>query len=199
MRRKYENAYRSFQHQGPQIFVISVFLVGIVTGSLFLNSQGQANHSMDEISNLVDGFILTINTNTIPNTHLFARSFFTYSSQVVFIWALGLFPISLPFVGLLVGAKGFSYGFTSSFFMIHYKLKGFLLSLAAYGVQGTVLVYLVFLLASKAIELGRADFGDHQKMYLRYLLVGLICAGIISLYESYLVPLLIQYIVATFF
>ena len=198
LRRKYERSYKPLQDQMPYLIILTIFLVGIIFGSLFSNSLELDDHVM-EVSKLIDQFIGNINSQAIPSSYLLIRSFMTYSKPIIFIWLFGLFPITIPFIGLLIGIQGFSYGFTTSFLIIQYNLKGFLLCLAAYGVQGTLFVIMIFILSGEAIRFGRKDKAVSPKVYLLYLLVAILGVGIISLYESYVVPVLIQQVIVTFF
>lgn len=200
MRRKYGRNYKSFKNQIPQISIVIVFIIGIIIGSLFSNTL---YNSMDseaiEITKLVEGFIVNINLNGLSSSYLLRRSLLTYGKQVLFIWLFGLFSITMPFIGLLVAVQGFSYGFTTSFFVMQYNLKGLLLCFAAYGIQGTLFVCIMFMLSVEGIRFAKKDSGVNSKVYLIYLLVAMFCTTILSLYESYIAPILIQNTITTFF
>lgn len=174
--------------------------MGIMIGSLFANSlDGLADSGFLEISRLVDSFILKANSNQLYDPYVMGASFLTYSKQVFLIWLFGLFPLTIPLIGLLLGFQGFSYGFTSSFFLMKYNLKGLVLCFGAYGVHGTLFVLMIFLLSIEAIRFGKKDQAVSPKVYLIYLLVAIISVGLVSLYEAYIVPLVIQNIIRLLF
>lgn len=188
------------KYESTQIFIFSIFLVGIILGSLFSNTLDPAIETdVVEISNLVSGFIASISLNGLSSSSLLGSSLVTYGKQVLLIWALGLFPITIPFIGLLVGIQGFSYGFTTSFFVMEYNLKGLLLCLGAYGVQGTLFVFILFLLSIEATRFGKNDRAVSRKIYFIYLLASILGVCVISLYEAYVVPRIIQGIITRFF
>lgn len=200
MGQKYRRSYQSFKKNIPQVFVILTFFMGIIIGSLFSNSLDSLTDSgLVEISKLVDGFILKANSNQLYDPYIMGASFLTYSKQVILIWLFGLFPITIPLIGVLLGLQGFSYGFTTAFFVIKYNFKGLLLCMGAYGLHGTLFVLLIILLSIEAIRFGRKDRAVSPKVYFIYLLVAIISVGLISLYEAYLVPLIMQNIIRLVF
>ncbi|HHX60754.1 MAG TPA: hypothetical protein GX707_08575 [Epulopiscium sp.] len=200
MRRKYGRSYTSFKNQMPQILICSIFIMGVVIGSLFSNTlDSSIDSGAFETSQLVNGFIVNINLNGLSNSYLLGRSILTYGKQVALIWLFGLFPATIPLIGLLVGVQGFSYGFTTSFFVMEYNLNGVLLCLAAYGIQGTLFVIVMFLLSIEAFRFAKKDMAVSPKMYLLYLLVAIGAVIMIALYESYIAPVIIQEIITTFF
>lgn len=184
----------------PEIIIFAVFVTGIIIGSLFCNSLDSSTDSgAAEVSKLVDGFITNINLNGLPDSYLVGRSFFTYGKQVLFIWVFGLFALTIPLMGLIIGIQGFSYGFTTSLFVIKYNFKGLLLCFGAYGLQGAVFVYIMYVLSSEAISFVRKEAQVSPKRYFINLLIALVGVGFIALYESYVMPMVIQLIIQTFF
>jgi len=200
LRRKYGRKHRSFINQLPEIIIVSIFCLGIIIGSLFANQLYKPMSSqIEEVEKVVESFIININVNNVPRLYLFTRALITYSKQIVFIWLFGLFTMTIPLVGLLVGVLGFSYGFTTSFFMIQYNLKGLLVCLAAYGIQGTLFASIVFLLSIESIEYSKKEKTINFKTYAIYLLLALLLAMVLALVEAYIAPILIQQTISTFF
>lgn len=188
------------KHERTGIYIVAIFLAGIIIGSLFSNTLDPSiDKQAAEISGLVSNFISTTNNNGLPRAYLLSSSLLTYGKQVILIWLFGLFPITIPLIGLLVGIQGFSYGFTTAFFVMEYNLKGFLLCLGAYGVQGTVFVLIMFLLATEAVRFGRKDRPVSPKIYLTYLFAAIVGISLVSVYETYGAPMIIQEIMIRFF
>lgn len=180
--------------------IVTLFCVGMMMGSLFSNKLYMPMDSqMKEIESLVDNFIVNININSLPRPYLFTRSLITYGKQVLLIWLFGLFSLTIPLIGLLVGVLGFSYGFTTSFFVMKYNLKGLLICFAAYGIQGTLFTVMIFLLATESIGFGKKEKTISLKPYMIYLFTGITFVVILSLYEAYLAPIFIQHTITTFF
>lgn len=189
---------RNYDQAG--LFIFAIFFAGIILGSLFSNTLDPTiDPKVADVSSLVSGFIDNTNHNGLSNSYLLGSSFMTYGKQVVLIWGFGILPITIPLISLLVGVQGFSYGFTTSFFVMEYNLKGLLLGLGAYGVQGTLFVFIMILLAIEATRYGRKNRPVSAKIYFVYLLVSVIGVGVISLYETYIAPRVIQEIITRFF
>ncbi len=188
------------KYERTGIFMMVIFFTGIIIGSLFSNTLDPAmNSDVAGVSTLVGSFIANINTNGLPSSYLLWSSLMTYGKQMLLIWAFGLFPITIPFIALLVGVQGFSYGFTTSFFMMEYNLKGLILCLGAYGVQGTMFVLMMFLLSTEAARFGRGHMTVSPKIYFMYLLVAIVGVSAVSVYETYVAPKVIQAIITRMF
>lgn len=180
--------------------IVSIFCVGIIIGSLFSNQlHNPTNSQIEEVEKLIESFIVNINVNSIPKSYLFTRALVTYSKQVLLIWLFGLFALTIPLIGLLVGVLGFSYGFTTSFFVIQYNLKGLLICLAAYGIQSTLFASIIFLLSMESIRYAQKEKTINFKTYVIYLLVAILLAIILALFEAYIAPIFIQQTITTFF
>lgn len=191
LRRKYEKT---------NIAIFSIFITGVIIGSVFANNLDRSiDSSAAEVSQLVSGFIINTNINEFSSLYLFGRSFLTYSKHLVLIWLLGLFKLAAPLIGLLVGILGFSYGFTTSFFIMEYSLKGLSLCLATYGFQGTIFVFINFILSIEALRFVRKDRAVSSKIYLLYLLASIFGVFMIALYEAYIAPIIIQDMLRSFF
>ena len=200
MRRKYGRKYKSFKNQLPQIIIVSLFCIGIIMGSLFSNQlHTPMNSQMKEIESLDENFIVNININSLPKSYLFTRSIITYGKQVLLIWLFGLFSLTIPLIGLLVAVFGFSYGFTTSFFVMKYSLKGLLICFAAYGIQGTLFTCMIFLLAMESAGFAKKEKTLSLKIYMIYLFAGIVFVMMLSVYEAYIAPILIQHTIRTFF
>jgi len=200
LRRKHGRKYKLFTNQLPQVVIISIFCVGIIIGSLFSNQlHNPTSSQMQEVEKLIESFIVNINVNNVPKSYLFTKALVTYSKQIVLIWLFGLFAMTIPLIGLLVGVLGFSYGFTTSFFLIQYNLKGLLICLAAYGIQSTLFVSVIFLLSMESIRYAQKEKTINFKTYMVYLLVAILVAIVLALLETYIAPIFIQETITTFF
>lgn len=200
MRRKYGKRYTPLKNQLPHIIICSIFCIGIIIGSLFSNkSYTPIDNQMHEIESLVENFIANININSLPKSYLMTKAFSNYSKQVLLVWTCGLFYLTTPLIGLLVGVLGFSYGFTTSFFVMQYGFKGLLICFAAYGIQGTLFASLIFLLAVESFGFAQKEKTVSFKIYIIYLIVALFGVIMLAIYEAYVAPVFIQHTIMTFF
>ena len=200
MRRKYGRQYKSLINKLPQILIIVIFCIGMIVGSLFANQlYDSSNSQIEEVERLVENFIVSINVNSVPKFYLFRKALLTYSKQILFIWLFGLFTVTIPLIGLLVGVIGFSYGFTTSFFLIQYNFKGLLICLAAYGIQSILFTSLIFALSMETISYAKKEKPTNFKAYVIYLLMAILMAIGLALFEAYITPIFIQQTITIFF
>ncbi len=198
MRRKYGRKHYSLKNNLPQLILATIFLAGIIVGSLFAN-QSPGDSQLGEVEKLVEGFLVNININSVPRSYLLTSALLTYGKQIVLIWLFGFFLLTLPLIGLLLAVLGFSYGFTSSFFIVQYGFKGLFIILAAYGVQGTLFVSTIFVLALESIRYAQKEKTTNFKIYTIYLVGACLIVVFLALFEAYLAPILIQQIITMFF
>jgi len=200
LRKKYERRYRTIKKNLAQLIISLIFLLGIILGSLYFNTiDSSLDSGIAEISLLLDNYIDTITQDQVANSYLLGSTFINYAKQIIFVWVFGLTSITIPLIMLIVGIQGFSYGFTSSFFMMKYNAKGLILCLVAYGIQGSFYIYIMYSLSMAAIRFTKKDVRVKPKIYFSYFLASLIGVCIISLYETYIMPVVIQYVIERFF
>lgn len=197
MRRKYERNYVPFKLYFPQVIVVFIFCIGILIGTFCANTL-QINES-NEITQLIEKFILNIDINSLSIPYLFRQSIFTHGKTIFLIWLFGLFFLTLPLTVLLVGVQGFSYGFTTSIFIIKYNIKGLLLCISAYGVQGSIFVCILFILAIESIQFSRKINKISFKVYMIYLAVAIVLVVILGLFEAYISPVIMKYMIERLF
>lgn len=197
MRRTYGRSYLSIKLYLPQIIVISFFCLGIIIGPFFASTLDVTK--THDITQIIENFMVNLDMNELPTHYLLKQSILTHGKIVLFIWIFGLFPLTMPLTSLLIGIQGFSYGFTTSFFIMQYSLKGLLLCLGAYGIQGGAFVCMLYILATQSIQFSQKKTKVSFKNYLLYLLGSVIIVIVIALVEAYISPAIIRYIMNTIF
>lgn len=127
MKNKISNITRIiYPYSKINLFVILLFLLGIVFGSIFGNIISLDDKKV--LISVVNDFIQNINSNSLISFINFKNSFFVNVSYLSFIFLL-----CATFLGLVLGLivlffKGFTIGFIFTSFIITYNFKGIILS-----------------------------------------------------------------------
>lgn len=184
------------------IFLIGLLIVGIISGSLFniiINKSDQAI-----VSNYLSDFLASIDQN-FSFFKCFKDSILFNYLYILVIWILGISLIGLPIIIFMFFGKCFTLGFTISAIIKNYGIKGCLLALGYvfphYVIN--VLIFAILTLYATTLSLKMIkciikrktlDFKPVMKKYTYILLFGLIIVLITTLYESYVMPKVLKYI-----
>ena len=127
MRKKISNVSRLIvPNKKINIFVISILILGVITGSIFMTIIN--NNDKQVIINKISVFIQNINNYNLDNTVSFKNSIITNFTYVIIIWILGMTIIGVIFNIFMTYIKGFVVGFSLTSFIVMYKTKGVILS-----------------------------------------------------------------------
>ncbi len=183
------------------IFLITLFIIGIICGSLFLVLLN--NGDKEVVNKSIESFINTINSNELNYFSTFINTFIANLTYVLIIWLLGISVIGLPIIIIMYFSKSFILGFSIA--SIFYKLKasGLLFSLfylfPAHLIN--VLVYTLLLTHSTrfSLKIGKAimkkgtiDFKVAMRKYIKVLIISILGIFLASLLEVFLTPLLLK-------
>lgn len=110
-----------FPSKSISTFIISFFIIGIISGSIFLIclSTGDKTIVNTELRGIISGNLTGNIKNTLTINLLY----------IISIFILGISTIGLVFNGFIVYLKGFVTGFCVSSMIYIYKVKGLLLGL----------------------------------------------------------------------
>ena len=186
------------------VFLIVICIIGIITGSLFMTILD---------SNDKTSIIDSLNTFLTEYDHLNTKSGLINNliiniMYVLIIWIMGISIIGLPIVIFIIFLKSFLISFTTSSFILKYKSKGILLSLV-YNVPHYIInliVYVYLGIYSIKLSLMIIDNIFHKKeIKLKYTInryIFILCLSIImiiitTLYETYLMPILLKKVIGT--
>lgn len=185
------------------IFFSILIIIGIVTGSLFSVTISSNDKSL--VSNYLENFFLSIKNGNINYYETLLNALITNSIFIVIIWLLGFSVIGLPITLFMYFSKSFSLGFSISSLIMSYKFKGIFYSFF-YIIPCQVLYFLAFSilmiysvtlslkLFSAIIKKKSIDFKHIVNRYLFIALITFIIIVISSLFESFLMPLLMKLI-----
>lgn len=187
------------------IFLIILMLVGIISGSLLVCIINNSDKLL--VKEYLVNFLENTKNNNIDYMMAIKSNLSSALIYNVGIWLLGMSVIGLPLIIIMYFSKAFILGFSIGSIIYTYGFKGILFSLI-YTFPGQIvnLLNLTFLMVyaiSFFTRLFEAIF--HKKtinfkvMMNKYLIVlgiTLIISILVTLYDTYLIPLLIKNFIA---
>ena len=184
------------------IFLATICIIGIVTGSLFMvilssNDKEQVFASLEQF--IADfghlNMKIELTNNLIINL-----------LYILGIWILGISVIGIPIVICLIFIKSFLISFTIASFIMRYKTKGILLGLVYIMPHQIVNLLTLIYVGVYAIKLSlylietifkkkNLNFKNITNRYLMVLGFAVIVLIISSLYETFIMPSLLNKII----
>ncbi|MBC5637132.1 stage II sporulation protein M [Ornithinibacillus sp. BX22] len=132
-------------HATIYIFMIILFLTGIIFGAIVVNSMGFEQRT--DLFFYVERFFgYLTNENTIANNDILKESYVYHARYLFLLFILGLSVIGLPIVWILIFLKGLVVGFSVGFIVNQLGLKGFLLATFSIAPQN-ILVIPIYIIA----------------------------------------------------
>lgn len=185
------------------LFLVILVIIGIISGS-FLSVVLNSNDKQlvqDNIKSFVE------NINSINYLDLFKNTILINIIMVLGIWILGISVIGLIIVICLVFWKSFTLSFTISGFILTYNLKGLLLAILYIFPHLIINLLIIMYVGSYAIKFStliiRCMFNkvnlDLRKLmiiYLKVLIFSIMVVILTSLFESFITPFFLKYIVS---
>ncbi|TCS84074.1 stage II sporulation protein M [Tepidibacillus fermentans] len=144
------------QHFSLYIFTIILFIMGVIYGSLIIQSlsSNQKQEMIGYLSQFFHG--LTSNGDAVFSTKVALKQvIFEHLKYLGMIWFLGLSIIGMPLILILIFMKGFVIGFTVSFLISQLQWKGFVFSFVSILPQNLLIVpaYIIASVAGIAFSL----------------------------------------------
>ena len=120
------------------VFVIIVFISGVVFGAMGIKTVDYGLKS--DLFEYFNGFIKGFDNLNFDSDTLMTQSIKFNLLNIVLIWISGVTVFLIPLIPFLIFLKGFVVGFTSSFLIHQYNLKGIILAFGAILPQNLVLI-----------------------------------------------------------
>lgn len=185
------------------VFLLVIVIVGIVSGSLFsaiisTDDKQLVTEYLNSFFNNAQAGKLNYNTSVI-NTFILTIGF------ALIMWLLGISIIGFFVVIFMLFMKAFILGFSVSSIIMSFKIKGILLAIG-YAFPHHIINILVFMLLTayalivsfkliKSITSKKPlDFKTIFNRYVTVLVVSVILLALTSLYEVYIVPKVVSFI-----
>lgn len=126
-------------HATIYVFMIILFLTGIIFGAIVVNSMGFVQ-KQDLFFYLERFFGHLSNENSIDKNEVLKESFFYHVKYLSLLFILGLSVIGLPVVWVLIFLKGLVVGFSVGFIVNQLGMKGFLLATLSIAPQNLMVI-----------------------------------------------------------
>lgn len=192
------------------IIIFSCMFIGSLIGSILANTIDYIQQS--NISNYMDTLFYNLNYTMLSKREVLIGSFLRYGISLIIIWLLGFIIIGFFFILLLIGFLGASLGFTTSFLIIEYGLIGIWYAIVVYIPQNILIIPLYVFIAYSSINFSLRDTEKQIKNkdrlknkkkgidvdvleYTVVLILSLSLVFLVSLYEAYLAPNLINFMI----
>lgn len=185
------------------VFLLVIVIVGIVSGSLF--SAIISTDDKQLVSDYLNSFFNNAEANKLNyDTSIINTLILTIGFALV-MWILGISIIGFFIVIFMLFMKAFILGFSISSIIMSFKLKGILLALG-YAFPHHIINILVFILLTayalivsfkliKSITSKKPlDFKTIFNRYVTVLIVSAILLTLTSLYEVYVVPKVVSFL-----
>src|SRR5690625_2684485 len=132
------------EHETIYIFMIILFITGIIFGAIIVNSMGFVQ-KQDLFFTLERFFERSTEPQLLENRIIFKKGYFHHIKYLLLLFIAGLSVIGLPIVWLLLFLKGVVIGFSVGFIVNQLGMKGFLIASVAIAPQNLVIIpiYLV--------------------------------------------------------
>lgn len=184
-------------------FIIIIFILGLVFGSLFINFVSNDDKTM--LINQVTSYFNNISklNDSVFGIKMVLPEILNNSLQLLLIFVLGISMIGLFVVIIIIFFKGFTLGVTLGTILLKYKLKGVLASVLYVApclvINTLIYIFMSFFALNAAIKFLKAlfkkdslNFKSFLGKYLLAFLTSLILISINTLIDSYLTPFLLK-------
>lgn len=183
-------------------FIITVLILGIISGSLFLMMTTDADKS--SVINQIGSFFSNISTDSVDSGLAFKNSLIINYLFVFIIWSLGLSMIGVVINLFLTFLKGFLVGFSVGALFLTYSYKGVLASVLYVFLSQIFNIVVVVVLTIYSVMFSLNLFkiitkgGNNRLMLKRYIVILMFCiiiSFISSILEVYLFPSILKLVV----
>jgi stage II sporulation protein M len=137
--------YHIKEHATIYLFMIILFLTGIIFGAVIVNSMSFVQ-KQDLFFYLQRFFGQVADDQQLGNTEILKDSFFYHAKYLFLLFVLGLSVIGLPIVWILLFIKGLVVGFSVGFIVNQLGAKGLLLASLSIAPQN-ILIIPVYIIA----------------------------------------------------
>ncbi|WP_085991972.1 stage II sporulation protein M [Oceanobacillus senegalensis] len=197
-------------HATIYLFMIILFLTGIIFGAVIVNSMNFVQ-KQDLFFYLERFFKQMVDGQSIDNVLVLKESFFYHTKYLILLFLLGLSVIGLPIVWVLLYAKGLVVGFSVGFMVNQLGWKGLLLAslsiapqniliIPIYIIAGTLSMIFSLTLLNKLFSRRPSGpifqpFGQYMLIFLMLLVAALLASGI----EAYVANSSMEALIKSFY
>lgn len=200
---KNELAYHLRENMSLYLFIVVLFIMGVIFGSIVVNSMNY--DQKNDLYFYLNRFFGQVMDGKFANAEdMFLQSYFHNIKYIGLMWVLGISIIGLPLILILLFLKGVFVGFTVGFLVNQMELKGFLLSFVSVLPQNIIIIPSFIIMSTIAMSFSlkmiRQQFMKkfHEPflpIFMRYTFIMIGICGLISLaslFEAYASPTLMK-------
>ncbi|MDD2203583.1 MAG: stage II sporulation protein M [Bacilli bacterium] len=191
----------SFKGKQLYLFLLLVFLVGILFGSIFITILNEQDKST--VITQITSFFDQIKNNKTDYLNVFKNGLTSNLIYIVAIWLLGISIIGIPIIIMMLFLKGFVIGFSIAAIIAKYKLIGILGALTYIFPHVIIFVLVIFMMSYYSLKLSfgllRAvierksiHFSEIINRYSFAMLISIIIVVIGSAIETFISPYIIK-------
>ena len=185
------------------IFLLALFVIGIIVGSLFVTILKDSDKTL--ITESLNNFFTNVETLNLKWKSTLITTLLTQISYVIGTWILGISIIGLPLILIIYFSKAFILGFSIGSILLNYNVKGILLSIAYIFPHQIINFFIYTILAIYALSLSiklfdsllhkkKLDFRPILNKYLFILMVSVVLCITSTLLEVFVMPRLVYYV-----
>lgn len=189
------------KHQKLILFLEVIMVTGFVFGSIFIKIISKSDKVI--LEDYLINFFSNLSSNKFSAIDCLKNSLFSNISLAIFSFTLGMSIIGIPLNIFILFIKSFTLGFSISTFIYFYKFKGilysfiyifpsYLLNLASFFIIVIFSInFSIYFLHSLKIE-KKINF---RLLFYRYSIItifSILLISMCSLYESFIIPLILN-------
>lgn len=109
--------------------------------------------------------------------------FLMYFKRCMLVWIMGIFSFMVPFALCLVYLYIFAYGFSITWLLVSFGIRGIGVGIMNFGIQGILMIGFLLYLSSAILEKNKVFDEGIRVSYPIYLLLGVVISLIVSIVE----------------
>jgi len=109
------------------VLVLTALMIGIVVGAFTVNNITEVQR--EQIKEYINKFYQIAKSVELNPVQIFKQSLLNNFVTVFLLWILGATIVGIPFIFLIVGARGFTLGFSIGVMIKEMQFKGVLLTI----------------------------------------------------------------------
>lgn len=183
------------------IFLIGISIIGFISGVIFITFISKNDQSL--VKEYITSYLESFKTNRINYLDLFKNTFLNNLSFVIITWLLGMSVIGIPVNIFYYFIKSFILGFSIVSFILTYKVKGCLYSIIYIVPHNIINIFIYTILIYYTINFSltliyaifkkkNINFKNIVSKYINVLLITISVILVTSLYETFILPNLIN-------
>ncbi|QXE00336.1 stage II sporulation protein M [Terribacillus sp. DMT04] len=138
------------QHATSYLFMLVLFLIGIVFGAIVVNSMNFTQK--EDLFYYLERFFSQLQQGqTMSKQEILQSSFLSHIKFLLFLYVLGLSIIGIPIIWMLLFSKGLMMGFSVGFLVNQLGWKGLMLAAAAVAPQNLIVIPLYLIAGTSAM------------------------------------------------